>query len=586
MFKTYAQLAELLKPFRKKFYLFLLIVLVYEAAQVVNSYILTGAIRMYQNSASTWVWVGFFVALEVFDTLFRLNDGLLDWHIVSKLLFPIAKHVDMLVLKVFLSQDAAWHQRNNSGVLIGKADNGKRKVEEVADMMAWEFIPTSMQAILTLPPLLYFSPLIAGITLASLALFIAVTKRGEDFRLPMRVERHNLYEELWQSTEEAVKAHETLSIYGQVDRTIAEHDATNDRITEIGNTEARKTIFRYNAIRSAVIQNTSRLVLGVLMWQVYHKTITVAEVFFVYTLSERLLGSFWRFARMIRRVGECSEGINRLHRLSKEQPEIVDGPETRHNLVVPRHLTVEFRDVTFCYPGIAREAISNVSLVVNDGEQVAIVGPSGSGKTTLRRLLLRLFEVTSGEILIGGIPIKQWPLETLRSLFAYVPQGDEVFIFDSDIEQNIRLSRPEATEAEVAVAARQAGLSQFIESLPDGYKTKVGEKGMKLSGGQKQRMALARAIVSGRRFLILDEATSSVDALTEQEIQHELKEVLKGVTSIVIAHRMPTIWGADKIVVMNNGGKEAEGTHHVLMTETDGIYHRMVSLQTIHEHLT
>ena len=160
-----------------------------------------------------------------------------------------------------------------------------------------------------------------------------------------------------------------------------------------------------------------------------------------------------------------------------------------------------------------------------------------------------------------------------------------MFIFDSDIEYNIRFSRPEATEEEVIKAARQAGLQQFLEQLPDGLKTKVGEKGMKLSGGQKQRMALARAIVSGRRFLILDEATSSVDALTEQDIQHELKEVLKGVTSIVIAHRMPTIWGADKIVVMNNGSKETEGTHHDLMTDTDGIYHRMVSLQTTHSHL-
>src|SRR6185369_665555 len=115
----------------------------------------------------------------------------------------------------------------------------------------------------------------------------------------------------------------------------------------------------------------------------------------------------------------------------------------------------------------------------------------------------------------------------LRSLFAYVPQGDEVFIFDSDLEYNIRFSRPEATIEEIKTATRQAGLDHFITNLPDGYKTKVDEKGMKLSGGQKQRLALARAIVSGRRFLILDEATSSVDALTEQDIQHELKEVLK-----------------------------------------------------------
>ena len=411
MFKTFAQLAELLQPFRKKFFLYLLIVFFYEAAQVVNSYVLTGAIRLYQNNVGIWMWVAFFLALEAFDQLFRFNDHWLDWHIVSKLLFPIVKHINMLVVNVFLTQDAAWHQKNNSGVLIGKAENGKHKVEEMTDMLAWEFIPTTMQSILTLPPLLYFSPLIAGLTMFSLGLFMVITKHAEKFRLPLRKVRHDLYEELWQDTEEAVKAHETLAVYGQTARIIREQDEINDRINELGSTESRKTIFKYHAMRAAVIQNTSRLILAILMWQVYHKTITVAEVFFVYTLSERLLTAFWRFARMMQRVGECSEGINRLHNLSKQRPDIVDGPEVRQDLEIPENLTVQFSGVTFCYPGHAKEAIHNMSLMINDGEEVAVVGPSGSGKTTLRRLLIRLFEVTDGEILIGGIPIKQWPLE-------------------------------------------------------------------------------------------------------------------------------------------------------------------------------
>ncbi len=576
-------MADLLSPFRKKFYLYLLIVSFYEAAQVVNSYLLTGAIRISQSEYTLWTWVAFFVAIEMFDTFFRWYDHMLDWHVFTKLDFSVEKHIKMLVLRIFLGQDSAWHQKNNSGVLLGKAQNGASKVTEMLNVLMWEFTPTLMQAALTLPPLIFYTPLVAVLALLSLGLFLFITKQAEDFRLPLRKKRHDLYEDLWQRTEEAVKAHETVTIYGQTDRIIAEQSEINDQILALSNKEIRGTVFKYHDRRVTVIQMTSRATLGILLWQLTHKSISVGEVFFVYMLSERLLSSYWRFARLMQRVGECSEGIARLHALSKVQPEICDGPLTQHDMQTPEKITVEFDHVSFAYPGNEREALRNMSLMINDREEVAIVGPSGSGKTTLRRLLLRLFEVTDGEILVGGIPIKNWPLKKLRSLFAYVPQGDEVFIFDSNIEDNIRFSRPEATDEDVIRSAKQAGLQDFINSLPDGYKTRVGEKGLKLSGGQKQRIALARAIVSDRKFLILDEATSSVDALTEQEIQHELKEVLSDVTSVVIAHRMQTIWHADKIVVMKDGEKEAEGSHRELMDDSKGIYRQMVALQTQHE---
>ena len=209
-----------------------------------------------------------------------------------------------------------------------------------------------------------------------------------------------------------------------------------------------------------------------------------------------------------------------------------------------------------------------------------MVGSSGAGKTTLRRLLTQLHDVEDGSIQIGGIDIRNWPLETLRSLFAYVPQGDDVFIFDDTLLFNILFSRPEATCEEVEECVRQAGLSQFVATLEQKLNTQVGEKGVKLSGGQKQRVALARAILSRRPIIILDEATNSLDAITEKEIQQELETVLKGRTAIIIAHRLNTVSIADRIIVMGSGQIEQEGTHQELWTK-GGFYKQAAELQLI-----
>ncbi len=194
MVKTFRQLAQLLEPFRKQFYRYLFMIFFYEAAQVLNSYVLTAGIRLYQHKITLPVWAACFAGLITFDQAFRFLDHCLDWHILSRLLYPINKHIKMMVAQIFLTQDAAWHQKNNSGVLVGKAEKGAGKVEEMTNMLAWEFIPTSVQALLTLPPLLYYSPLNGCLTLVSLGLFMVITKYAEAFRLPLRKKRHDMYE--------------------------------------------------------------------------------------------------------------------------------------------------------------------------------------------------------------------------------------------------------------------------------------------------------------------------------------------------------------------------------------------------------
>jgi len=224
--------------------------------------------------------------------------------------------------------------------------------------------------------------------------------------------------------------------------------------------------------------------------------------------------------------------------------------------------------------------LHDFSLDIEPGQVTAVVGPSGAGKTTIRKIVTRLARCQKGSIRVGGIDINDWDGHQLLEQFSYVPQGDDVYIFDETIRYNIAFPRPEATDEEVITASKLAGIHDFVLSLKDGYGTQVGERGVRLSGGQKQRVALARAILADRPILILDEATSAVDAITESEIQTNMRTILTGKTALVIAHRLSTVWGlADKIVVMDNGKKIEEGTHAQLVSQ-DGLYAKMVSLQT------
>jgi ATP-binding cassette subfamily B protein len=265
--------------------------------------------------------------------------------------------------------------------------------------------------------------------------------------------------------------------------------------------------------------------------------------------------------------------FEQMHRLIGAKPEVEDAPGAKP--LGQAGGGVVFRQVSFGYDP-RRPILKDVSFEVPAGAKVALVGPSGAGKSTLARLLFRFYDVSAGEVAIGGQDIRTVTQASLRAAIGVVPQ--DTVLFNDTVYYNIAYGRPDATRAEVLEAARLAQLDRFVESLPDGYETRVGERGLKLSGGEKQRVAIARVILKRPKILIFDEATSALDSRTEQGIQDSLRALALGHTSLVIAHRLSTVTDADEILVLDEGAVVERGDHEALLRR-GGLYSEMWARQ-------
>jgi ATP-binding cassette subfamily B protein len=265
-------------------------------------------------------------------------------------------------------------------------------------------------------------------------------------------------------------------------------------------------------------------------------------------------------------------GFRRFTEILDEEPE-KDAPDAQNVGKLNGH--IEFRDVTYGY-GEDKDVLKNISINIGKGKTFALVGPSGGGKTTICHLIPHFYEVETGEILIDGISINKMTRGSLRENIGIVQQ--DVYLFNASIKDNILYGRPDATEEEVIEAAKRANIHDYVMTLPNGYDTEIGERGVRLSGGQKQRLSIARVFLKNPPILILDEATSALDNATEMQIQASLEELSRGRTVIVVAHRLSTIKRADNIVVLDREGVREMGTHEELM-KNSGIYRELYEYQ-------
>ena len=302
--------------------------------------------------------------------------------------------------------------------------------------------------------------------------------------------------------------------------------------------------------------------------------ITIGTFVLIQSYIIGLSHKLWDFGRIIKNMHEAFAD-------SKEMVEILATPHEIKNLPGATKLEVKqgeivFKDVQFNF-NETRAVLEGFNMAINGGEKVALIGPSGAGKSTIIKTLLRMYDLTDGEILIDGQDIKRVTQESLRQNISLVPQ--DPILFHRSLLENIRYGRYAASEQEVIEAAKLAHCDEFIESLPLKYETLVGERGIKLSGGERQRIAIARAILKNAPILVLDEATSSLDSHSESLIQDALDKLMEGKTSIVIAHRLSTIRKMDRIVVVENGKVIEDGDHDTLLAKEDGLYKKLWNLQ-------
>jgi len=323
------------------------------------------------------------------------------------------------------------------------------------------------------------------------------------------------------------------------------------------------------------ITSTLVVIVPIGVW-LYHQETLSLEMFLLFLLLGPLFGAqfmrIYQFLRYWLEERECMDRVNKLRYAPILPGCEEDGIPSLRSRTGPSRFDITFRNVSFSYDGDEKYALQDISFHVPQGTVCALVGPSGAGKSTIARLIPRFWDVEKGEILIGEYNIKDMPLEKLLSYISIVFQ--DVFLFNDTILENIRLGKPEATEEEVKAAAFAACCDEFIEGLPNGYNTVIGERGVKLSAGEKQRISIARALLKDAPIVILDEATAFVDPENENLIQQAISNLTKGKTVLIVAHRLSTIVDVDQILVVENGRVVERGKHEELV-RAGGLYSRM-----------
>jgi ATP-binding cassette, subfamily B, heavy metal transporter len=498
----------------------------------------------------------------------QLRDGVfakVAMHAVRRLAYLTFEHMHRLSLR--------FHLERKTGGLTRVLERGRNGIETIVRMVILQLAPTIIELALIVAVLLYqFDWRYVAVTLVMVAFYMGYTYQATEWRIGIRRKMNDSDTDANTKAIDSLLNYETVKYFNAEAREAARYDRSMERY-EQASVKAYTSLAVLNAGQAVIFTAGLGAAMVMCAHGVRAGTNTVGDFVMINVMMIQLYQPLNFMGMVYREIKQAVTDIETMFSILAREPEIEDRPGA--NPLEVTQGAIRFDEVAFAYEP-ERQILKGLTFDVPAGRTVAIVGPSGAGKSTISRLLFRFYDVTGGRILIDGQDIRDVTQSSLRAQIGMVPQ--DTVLFNDTIRYNIRYGRWEATNEQVEEAARLAQIDGFIRLAPLGYETEVGERGLKLSGGEKQRVAIARTILKGPPILVLDEATSALDSHTEKEIQDALERVSRNRTTLVIAHRLSTVVGADEIIVLDKGVIAERGTHRQLLA-AGGLYASMWNRQ-------
>lgn len=498
----------------------------------------------------------------------QLRDSLfasVGQYAVRQLAYRTFVHMHQLSLR--------FHLERKTGGLSRIIERGTKGIETIVRFTILNSVPTLLEFVLT--AIIFWAAYdvwYVVVTAVTVWLYIWFTIKASDWRISIRRSMNDSDTDANTKAIDSLLNFETVKYFGNEDMEARRFDSSMAKY-ETSATQVWTSLGWLNFGQGVIFGLGTAVMMVMSGLAVQRGEQTIGDFVFVNALLIQLSVPLNFIGFVYREIRQGLTDIEQMFDLLEVEPEVVDRPDAKE-LAVSRGV-IAFKDVHFSYDP-ARPILKGISFEVPAGKTVAIVGPSGAGKSTISRLLYRFYDIQGGVITIDGQDVRDVTQKSLRAAIGMVPQ--DTVLFNDTVAYNIRYGRPEATEQEVLAAADAAQIGHFIQTLPDGFSTRVGERGLKLSGGEKQRVAIARTILKAPPILILDEATSALDTTTEHEIQSALDVVSKNRTTLVIAHRLSTVISADEIIVLR-GGEIAERGNHASLLGQNGLYASMWNRQ-------